>query len=245
MNGNENRFLFVIGPQRAGTTWLYSFLAAQSSDVFLDRLEKENYFFSRYARRSAAHQRQRFLARITGRGTPRLCADVCSTYFAHRDTVEGILAAFPEARFAYIHRDEAARRKSFAAHHAFNKLSVWILGYEISWALYEKQADFLAFETWLQTRVPQDRRCRLDFDDLTTNNGKAWTDALSDMMDVTFEPVNLGVVNKSRQSMSKLKRVLFVGVRLVQATRLHILVKAIRQRLTVSDFKTAAEAGAQ
>lgn len=123
MDDSSDRFLFVIGPQRSGTTWLYSFLKEQPDGIYLDRLEKENYRFSRGASKDSKAQRAWFLNRITGTGPVRLCADVCSTYFGHPEDVESILASFPTAKFVYIRRDEASRRKSFEAHRGFNALS--------------------------------------------------------------------------------------------------------------------------
>ena len=38
--------LFVVGPQRTGTSWIYEYLASEPG-VYLDRSRKENYFFDR------------------------------------------------------------------------------------------------------------------------------------------------------------------------------------------------------
>jgi hypothetical protein len=243
MSDEQQKFLFVIGPQRSGTTWLYSYLAAQPSGIFLDRLEKENYFFSKRARENASHQRTRFLNRISGSGAPTLCADVCSTYFGHPAVIEGILAAFPEAKFAFIQRDETARRKSFASHRAFNRLSAWTIGYEISWDLYKKQADFDGFEEWLKTRVPADRLCKLYFSDLEAAGGAAWVRAIEQLMNVQLEALDLGVVNKTRKKEGLFKPISFMGVRLVQATRIHILIRHVKNLLISSDYITATKGG--
>ena len=236
-------FLFVIGPQRSGTTWLYSFLKEQPEGIYLDRLEKENYRFSNPSSKSPEAERVWFLNRISGEGPVQLCADVCSTYFGHQHCVEAILASFPEAKFIYIRRDEASRRKSFAAHRGFNALSAWILGYNISWKLYERQADFDGFDAWMKTRLPEDKLRVLDFADLKADGGESWVAAMTDLTGVSFQPIQQGVVNKSRKDASLLRRVMFIGVRLIQATRVHILIRQIKMRSSHPELSSAAKRG--
>jgi hypothetical protein len=239
----KSQVLFVIGPQRSGTTWIYSFLQRQPKGVYLDRLEKENYHFARPSRRSAELNRAWLLKRITGSEDVQLCVDVCSTYFGHPDAVERILASFPEAKFVYIHREEEGRRKSFAAHRGFNALSAWILGYKISWKLYERQADFKGFDSWIKERIPADRICVLDFEDLKRDGGKTWVSSISELTERQFADVNMGVVNQSRSGAGRLKRVLFVGVRFVQAMRVHILIKRVKLWLKGSNLRSAKQGG--
>jgi len=243
MSRDHCPILFVIGPQRSGTTWIYDAFVHQDEGLYLDRLEKENYHFSKRAGRSAEAQRRWLLKRITGRGEARLCVDVCSTYFGHPQAVEGILAAFPEARFAYIRRDEAGRRKSFEAHRRFNARTAWLIGYEISWALYEKQSDFDGFDAWMKERLPAERLAVLEFEDLKRDGGETWMAQLSALTGCAFGPGSEGVVNASRGEPGLLRQLLFVGVRLVQATRVHIYLRALKARLTQSDFASAHTRG--
>jgi hypothetical protein len=243
MVDQKSQVLFVIGPQRSGTTWVYSFLQQQPDGVYLDRLEKENYHFARSSNRKPSVNRSWLLSRITGAKEVRLCADVCSTYFGHPEAIERILASFPEAKFAYIDRDEESRRKSFSAHRRFNVLSSWILGYKISWKLYERQADFDGFEAWIKKRVPEDRTCVLKFDDLSRDGGEIWISQLEQLTGIEFASVNMGVVNKSRSAASNLRRILFVGVRLLQAMRVHIFIKRAKLWFKGSEFRSAKEGG--
>jgi len=238
------QFLFVIGPQRSGTTWIYSFLRNQSSGVYLDRLEKENYRFSRTSTAKAKHDRSWFLNRISGIGDVTLCADVCSTYFGHVDCIERILASFPEAKFVYIRRDETSRRKSFEGHRDFNGLSTWILGYEISWDLYNRQSKYDEFDTWMKNRLNPNQFRALEFADLKKDGGTAWISSISELTSVKFEPVQQGVVNKSRKDKGLPRRIFFVFVRLIQATRIHIFLRWLKARIRKTNLTSARKRGA-
>lgn len=237
MNSLSNRFLFVIGPQRTGTTWLYSLFASQPKGVFIDRLEKENYLFNRCSGRSIKKRRKMYLKRLSGKGAPKIFIDVCSTYFGHPDAIERILECFPNARFAYIHREEKARKKSFSEHREFNLMAAWIIGYNVSWPLYEKQARFDEFEGWLKNRIPPEQLCRLEFSDLKTTDGQVWVETLEDFTGAHFNSLSQGVVNESRKNASFMKRLFFVGVRLIQAARIHILLRKIKMKLSYSGIQ--------
>jgi len=68
----------VVGPQRAGTTWIHQYLASRG-DVRLPRLVKETYFFDRRYHRGAAWYARRFGPSVSdGR-----VVEVASTYFHH------------------------------------------------------------------------------------------------------------------------------------------------------------------
>ena len=225
MEDIEKIYLFVIGPQRSGTTWLYEYFSAEQKNVFIDRVEKENYFFAKKTNRSANYNRERFLGRLFGYGKPKFIVDVCSTYFGHPDAILRILECFPDAKFVYIHRDEEARKKSFSEHRKFNQLSAWLLGYIISCELYYVQSKFDKFEGCLKDNVPQDKLLRLEFTDLVRSGGQDWIESIETFTDFKLNEVSLGIINKSRKDVSLLKRILFIGVRMIQYTRVHIYIK--------------------
>ena len=220
--------LFVIGPQRTGTTWIYQLLARQVDGLQLNRIEKESYFFAREKKLSAEKSRSKFLSSMSGESEPKIYADVCSTYFGHLDAVKRILKLFPDAKFVFVKRDEATRKKSFAEHRKFNQLASWIIGYNISWALYERQSKYDNFVTEIKTLVPEERLLELNFNDLKESNGKAWAQALDGFLDFHIQIITIGHVNKSRANSSFMKRLFYLGVRLIQATRIHVAVKHLK-----------------
>ena len=222
--------LFVIGPQRAGTTWIYQLLCQQPEGVFIDRIEKENYFFVEPVAATNEAYQNRFLSKLSGQGEPQLYADVVSTYFGHPEIIKRILMTFPQAKFVYIYRDEEERKKSFTEHREFNKLAVSIIGYIVSWELYEKQSKFDTHVSELKTLVGPEQLLQLNFEDLKKSNGADWTNALNHFLDFDVTHQDLGQVNKSRADSSLLKRLAYVGIRLIQATRVHIVWKRMRAR---------------
>lgn len=225
MEYSEKTHLFVIGPQRSGTTWLYEYFLSQEESVFIDRVEKENYFFAKKTKDNPSQKRKKFLGKLLGYGKPEFLVDVCSTYFGHPDAILNILECFPNAKFAYIYRPEKSRKKSFTEHRKFNQLSAWILGYGVSWKLYNVQSKFDEFEVWLKENVPNDKLCRLEFADLVSSKGQIWVEKLETFTNFKLNEISLGVINKSRKDAPFYKRILFVGVRMIQYTRVHIYIK--------------------
>ena len=225
MENIQQTHLFVIGPQRSGTTWLYEYFSTEQQNVFIDRVEKENYFFAKATKRNSVQSKDKFLKKLSGHGQADLLVDVCSTYFGHPKAILRILECFPNAKFAYIYRPENSRKKSFTEHRKFNQLSAWILGYGISWKLYHLQSRFDEFEGWLKENIPSDRLCRLEFSDLVSSKGQRWIETIEAFTHFKLDEVSLGVVNKSRKDAAVFKRVLFMGVRMIQYTRVHIYIK--------------------
>jgi hypothetical protein len=96
--------------------------------------------------------------------------------------------------------------------------------------LYQRQADFEAFEHWLRDNVPASQLCRLEYSDLLSSGGAIWTSTLSDFTGVDLGAPKASVVNAGKLSPSLAKRMFILLVRLVQKTRLHIGVKRLLMR---------------
>lgn len=217
--------LFVIGPQRTGTSWLYSHFARIIENVYLDRLEKENYIFSWESSLPIEQRRRRFADRMRGKGTPELFVDVCSTYFGHKDDINRILDAYPNALITYIYRDEVGRERSVKAHQNLNAHGAAFIGYGVSDKLRATQAEFDAFESWLKQRVRPSHLCRLEFEDLKETGGQTWLDRLSSLTGVDLGTADPVVVNASKHASGTLQKTIYFGVRFLQWTRLHIVFK--------------------
>ena len=230
--------LFVIGPQRTGTSWIYEYLASEPG-VYLDRSRKENYFFDRSRPHSPAGDRRRLLSLFTGSGPVRLMADVNPIYLGRRHTLDRLLAAFPEARLVYIHRDDDERHRSFALHQEFNQPSSTALRLLRADNLYVTEADraaqhdFMANETELRSLpgLDPERLLRLDHADLAADGGRSWVEALADFTGVDLgPPPELGRVYATRSSRRRRTRLAFVPVRVAQAAGLHRPVHRRRHR---------------
>lgn len=213
--------LFVIGPQRTGTTWIYRLLAGQSSGLYIDRVVKENeYFFKE-------NDANKFTKRLSGSGDVKLYADVCSLYFGHINCVKNILTAFPHAKFIVIKRNEDERLESFKEHKNFNNYSSMILGYRISDELYQKQSNFDEFLLSLREIASTDKVLVLDFEELERNEF-AWVEKISKFSDYDLTPLKLGVVNESRRGSSFIKRLAFVPIRILQHFKIHLLLRKLK-----------------
>ncbi|MEM9564343.1 MAG: glycosyltransferase [Actinomycetota bacterium] len=245
--------LFVVGPQRTGTSWIYEYLAAQPG-VYLDRSRKENYFFDRSRPATPTGDRRRLLSRFEGSGPARLLADVNPIYLGRRPALERLLAAFPEARLVVIDRDDTDRRRSYRLHQDFNRASSRALGLLGADNLYVSEGDRLAqqdFEanvtelsallgsTAADGRLgsdapdgsgPRPRLLRLAYDDLATDGGTTWVEQLARFVDVDLAVPNLGTVYATRTSRGPASRLAAVPVRAAQAAGLQRPVNRRRQR---------------
>ncbi len=235
--------LFVVGPQRTGTSWLYEYFAAQPG-VYLDRSRKENYFFDRSTPRSPAGDRRRLLSRFQGHGPPRLLVDVNPIYLGRRACLERLLAAFPEANVVYVRRDDEARRRSYRLHQEFNRpseVALRLLGADnlyIAESDRLAQHDFEANEAELIELMADrpDRLLRLDHDQLATDGGLAWIRALSGFLGVELAPPEPGgSVYATRRSRGLGTRLAFVPVRVAQAAGAHKPVHRRRHRAEAAE----------
>jgi len=219
--------LFVVGPQRSGTTWIYELLATQDEEIYLDRIEKENYFFARNRRGSVEKNRARFIQKLSGSGEKRVHADVCSTYLGDEMALTRIAEAFPDALVVYINRDEAARRRSFEQHRRFNRFGLWAIGDTIDWKTFDRQSDIQECEAQIRTIFPEKNLLRLEFEDLKRDDGQPWVDALEKFVGMPLSPLPPGAINASRNSDSLPKALMVAAYRVVQRTRLHILAQQL------------------
>ncbi|MDA8770452.1 sulfotransferase [Planktomarina temperata] len=224
----ELKFIFIIGPQRTGTTWLYDTFCRQGSGFYIDRLEKENYFFSKRLSKNKHRNKLRFLKRLFGNGKPRYCVDVCSTYFGDRRAIENIVSIFPEANFIFIRRADEDRQRSYIAHSKYNRLSNSLIGYEISSQLYNIQSEYDSFVCWMQEFIGSEKILELNFSDLEVDNGKIWIMKLSEFLGGDLDWNVTGKSNSSRRHHSPLTEVLLFCYRFMQFLRIHIFLRKIR-----------------
>lgn len=224
--------VFIIGPQRTGTSWLFEQLNSQKEGVYIDRIGLENEFF--FKQRPSKKGRDKFLKKLSGKGSPTLYSDVCSLYFGHLEPIRNILSCFPEAKFVYIHRDEADRKKSFDEHRHFNRFSSKILGYNISPELYKTQSQYDSYCKSLIDLVGQSNCLELRFSDLKKTNGEKWIEELSLFTNTELVYFNKGVINASKKNSSLLKRILFIPIRLMQKLKIQFLLKKIKLLFTKS-----------
>ena len=227
MNTTKAEFLFIIGPQRTGTTWLYELFSGQSDGCYIDRIEKENYLFLNESAASDRDLLDFFLNKLSGAGIPQLYIDVCSVYFGHTGVLKKIHRIFPDAKFIYIYRDYASRKISFEGHRKFNRFSLWVIGYTISWKLFEKQSLFYKFEHVLRNTIPKNQLLRLHFDDLKLGAGEIWIDQINDFLKTNVHSCNLGTINKSRKNVPIYILAAFLPYRILQKSRIHIVGKKI------------------
>ncbi len=232
--------LFVVGPQRTGTSWIYEYLAAQPG-VYLDRSRKENYYFDRSRTASAAGDRRRLLGRFEGSGPVRLLADVNPIYLGRRSALTRLLAAFPDANLVAIHRDDADRRRSYRLHREFNRASSRALGLAGADNLYVSEADRLAqhdFEANLAELAElvaaapggAARLLRLAYDDLAADGGATWVEQLSKFVEVPLAVPALGPVYATRTTRGRATKLAVVPIRAGQAAGLHRPIHRRRQR---------------
>lgn len=226
----STKILFIIGPQRAGTTWLHELFDAQSSSVYINRVEKEDYWFLS-ERHDVAASRQRFLRRRTGRGPCRLVVDATPLYLGHPDAIRSILEHFPDAYFVYVFRDVADRERSYRAHQQLNHRASSIIGYPLSDELFARQADVDQAEEQLRSLVHQDRVLRLEFKDLAATGGARWVSQLSGFVGEEIEFVELGAVNAKRAHDDVRWQWFYFFVRVVQMTRIHIGIRLLKLRV--------------
>ncbi|MEM6798527.1 MAG: sulfotransferase domain-containing protein [Planctomycetota bacterium] len=100
----------VLGPQRAGTTWVHEYLRIRG-DVRLPLRAKETFFFDRHFRRGAGWYTRHF-APCDGR--PAI--EVASTYFHDPETPARIAATLGAPRLICTLRDPADRAYSLYRH---------------------------------------------------------------------------------------------------------------------------------
>ena len=218
--------VFVIGPQRTGTSWLLEQLKSQQTGIYTDQVGLENEFF--FKEHETKVGRDKFLKKLSGKGKPILYVDICSLYFGHINSIQNILNNFPEAKFVYIHRDEIDRKKSFDEHRHFNKFSAGILGYNISHELYEVQSKYNDFSKSLIDLVGESNCLELNFSQLKETNGQKWIQQLSEFTGVKLTFFDKGVINASKKDSSLLKRIIFVPIRLLQKLKFQIFLSKIK-----------------
>jgi hypothetical protein len=93
----------VIGPQRAGTTWLHEYFAARP-DVAVPRGVKETFFFDRRYRRGVGWYGRHFLAQGQSR-----TVEVAPTYFHHPEVPDRIFHELGAVPLVCTLRDPARR----------------------------------------------------------------------------------------------------------------------------------------
>lgn len=209
-----SRNLFVVGPQRTGTTWIYEQLCAQSSGVYVDRVIKESNVF--LGDHGPERHRREVLANATGRGTLDVLADVCSVYAGVPDTLQRIDAAFPDARFVWIRRENGAREESLRTHHHVNHFGRHAIGFALSEELLELQSDLDSWASSAKQNFPG-RTLELDFSELK-DNPQGWVEKLSQLIEYQLDFMPLDAVNASRGGASLRRRLVFGAARHVQRT---------------------------
>lgn len=232
-----DKIVFVIGPQRSGSTWIYRLFTSQKSGFYLDRLVKENYFFTRNRMQSGDGLRRKFLNRLTGQGPLAAYVDVCSTYFGDPDSLARMLATFPKAKVVYTFRDPQSRKASFERHWQAHRFSRYLGGSNVSRELFERQARFEESEAWLQDRIAPENLLRLEFSDLKSDGGEVWTKCLSEFLDMDIEPVPLGVVNKGIRNPGLVRPLVILLKRAVQKTGLNHLIRYVIQKLKTKNHR--------
>lgn len=230
-----DKIVFVIGPQRSGSTWIYRLFASQKQGYYLDRLVKENYFFTRDRPQTADELRRIFLNKLTGQGPLRSYVDVCSTYFGHPDCIARICGVFPDAKFVYTFRDPDSRKGSFEKHRNLHRFSRRLGGAKVSWSLFDRQARFEECEAQLREHIAPENLLRLEFSDLKSTGGAIWITRLAEFLDVEIEPLDLGVVNKGFTNPSFLHHVKTLLKRFAQKMRVHLLARYVIQALTTKN----------
>lgn len=227
--------LFVVGPQRAGTTWIYNLLATQDSGVYMDRLEKENYFVNKFSHDEPRVLRRRYLKRMMGNGPPMLGADVCPVYFGDAGGIEVLNRAFPDALFVAVQRDRGSRADSFMAHRHVNKFGAQLLRWAgdplyVGNSHFERQSRYDQGITHLLDTVGAERFLALSYEDLVTDGGSRWSEQLSNFTGLELHYSDQGLVNASRSSYSVPRRVLLGGLRVLQHLRFHIPLRKLKAR---------------
>lgn len=226
--------MFVVGPQRAGTTWIYDLLAQQPHGVYIDRLEKENYFAFKHPSDSPQRLRRRYLDRIAGSGAPRLLADVCPVYLGYPDRLHSIMRAFPEAIFVAVRRDCHDRKRSFEAHRYVNNYGKLLLS-PFGDPLYLSDSHYAAQSKQEQNiatlkGLVGDRLLLLDHVDLAADGGVVWQEELSRFSGFDLRGTKMDVVNQSRSHYGRTRRMSLAAVRVAQHFRLHIPARSVSAR---------------
>lgn len=104
--------LVGVGPQRAGTTWLYECLR-EHPELCFPRGVKETFFFDR----RYGHGWEWYASHFAHARPGQRLAEIGPTYFEHPEAAERIRAHNPECRVIVNLRDPAARTFSLYLHH--------------------------------------------------------------------------------------------------------------------------------
>ena len=101
----------IIGPMRAGTTWIHRYLASRG-DVVLPQGRKETYFFDSYYERGVRWYAQQFRA---GQGHRRI-VEVAPTYFHSPEAPQRVFKDLGRIKLVCTLRDPATRAFSHYLH---------------------------------------------------------------------------------------------------------------------------------
>ena len=202
------RHYCVLGPGKAGSTWLYNVLL--QSDAVARPSIKESYFFSKPEESAAAYER-------LFRSGPETVwfGDVSNQYYKSLSSIDNALRHYPDTLFIYLVRDPVDRF-----------LSAWRFelkqGRAIDLASYAKEWDLSMFDdrsilAAAQERIPPGQLMVIRFDDIAARPEHI-LDTLSEVMGITFNALpearakNTSVQPRSRIA-ARLGRAVAQGLR--------------------------------
>ncbi|MDA1364146.1 MAG: sulfotransferase domain-containing protein [Candidatus Marinimicrobia bacterium] len=111
MDIRQNKFLFVIGVHKAGTTSLYEYLIEQPH-IFRP-MKKELHFFTEYIYNNSPLDYRGYSTYFQNANRNDICLDVSPTYLYGGERLANELKSFTSGKFLVILRDPTVRFYSF------------------------------------------------------------------------------------------------------------------------------------
>lgn len=232
---NKRKSVVVVGPQRAGTTWIYELLK-RSDHVGKTKHVKELEFFSNNYSKGLNWYLDSFDG---GDNTP--IVDVSSTYFSNMEAMDRI-CRIPDIKVIVVYRDPKERIVSLFRHQIINagekrsfKDAVANCSNYIESNLYYKYTNM-----W-EERIGRNRLLVLDFEELKNNNQRY----VSRICQFVGIPVienanNERIVNKARSlksaKISTLSTSISQKLRSVGLSRAVYLIKRVLQNIPFINF---------
>ena len=129
---------FILGAPKAGTTSLYTYLAAHPQ-IFLPKFKEPHFFSSDLKRGGGITEINEYLRLFDNTAEHLVCGEGSTGYLRSKVAVSNILAFNPQARFIVLLRNPVQLVYSF---HSQLVRSLWepVTDFEQAWRLQEKRA---------------------------------------------------------------------------------------------------------
>ena len=219
--------VLIVGPQKAGTTWIHDLLAARG-DIALPRQVKETFFFDRHWDRGVVWYGEHF-----GPGPAAHRVEVAPTYFHGQDVPARVAATLGRIPVIVTLRDPVRRVWSLYVH--MRRYGMTKLPFHEALARHSELLDSSRYATHLRRwreAVGEDNVHVLLMDDLR-RDPHLWADRLAEILRLPRRPIPQGLYGPVNEaSMPASHAVARTGWRVSMGLRslgLHGLVEAAKK----------------